>query len=116
VALAPVLTPALTPVLAELNKASKGAVIAHGQGCMWGGIFAHTDAAQRATANLDFKKRCLEKKVLPYFVPVGGFMLTPRYDDEPKAFAAAVKDMADCALETVKAMGWDKKDLVPGFK
>ena len=107
---------ALTPVLAELNKASKGAVIAHGQGCMWGGIFAHTDAAQRATANAHFKKLCGEKKVLPYFVPVGGFMLTPRYDDNPTEFASAVKDMADCALATVKHMGWAAKDLVPAFK
>ena len=46
-------------------------------------------------------RRCAEKRVLPYFVPVGGFMLTPRYDDDPEAYGAAVKDMAECALETV---------------
>ena len=35
--------------------------------------------------------RCAAKRVLPYFVPVGGFMLTPRYDDDPEEFRAALQ-------------------------
>jgi len=76
-------------------------------------MFAHKDPAERTKANLDFKARCLEKRVLPYCVPVGGFMLTPRYDDEPEAFGAAVRDMAECALETVREMGWADDVLLP---
>ena len=44
--------------------------------------------------------------MLPYFVPVGGFMLTPRYDDDPDVYGAAVRDMADCALQAARSMGW----------
>lgn len=96
---------AIAPIAAELNEASGGAILAHGQGALWGGMFAHADPAARTAANLDFKRRCAEARVLPYFVPVGGFMLTPRYDDDPSELAAAVKDMAQCALETVREMG-----------
>jgi len=104
---------AIAPVVDELNEAAGGAVIAHGQGALWGGMFANKDPAARTAANLNFKQRCLQKRVLPYFVPVGGFMLTPRYDDDPESYAAAVRDMADCALETVKEMGWADDALIP---
>jgi len=103
----------VAPIAADLNEKSGGAVIAHGQGALWGGMFAHVDPAARTKANLDFKARCAEAKVLPYFVPIGGFMLTPRYDDDPETYAQAVKEMAACALETVKEMKWDEKDLLP---
>jgi adenosylmethionine-8-amino-7-oxononanoate aminotransferase/alkylhydroperoxidase family enzyme len=104
---------AIAPVVAELNEACGGAMIAHGHGALWGGLFAHADPMARTAANLAFKRRCAAKGVLPYFVPVGGFMLTPRYDDEPAAFGAALQDMADCALETVREMGWGDNQLLP---
>ena len=103
----------IAPIAAELNEASGGAVMAHGMGALWGGLFAHADPAARTAANLDFKKRCAEARVLPYFVPVGGFMLTPRYDDDPEILGAAVKDMAQCALESTRAMGWAPSALLP---
>ncbi len=104
---------AISPIVAELNEASGGSVIAHGQGALWGGLFSHSDPKARTAANLDFKSRCVNARVLPYFVPVGGFMLTPRYDDDPEALGAAVKDMADCALQTCRAMGWARSALLP---
>jgi len=104
---------AIAPIVAELNEDAKGAVIAHGQGALWGGLFAHGDRNARTAANLDFKKRCAEARVLPYFVPIGGFMLTPRYDDDPELLAAAVKEMSHCALETARAMGWAPSALLP---
>jgi len=104
---------AIAPLAAELNEASEGAVLAHGQGALWGGLFTNADPAARTAANVEFKKRCAAAKVLPYFVPVGGFMLTPRYDDEPEAYGAAVKDMAQCALEVAREMGWAKSALLP---
>ena len=104
---------AIAPIAEELNEATNGAVMAHGQGALWGGLFAHSDKEARTVANLDFKARCVEAKVLPYFVPVGGFMLTPRYDDDPDKLAAAVKDMAQCALETTRQMGWAPSALLP---
>ncbi|KAH8059209.1 synthetase [Aureococcus anophagefferens] len=69
---------------------------------------------RRATAaNLAFKKNAA-RSVLPYFVPVGGFMLTPRYDDEPELLAAAVADVAEAALET-SDMGWAAAPAVGNF-
>ena len=43
---------AISPIVAELNEASGGAVMAHGQGALWGGLFAHADPAARTAANL----------------------------------------------------------------
>ena len=70
-----------------------------GQGALWGGLFAHSDLAERTAANVALKKKCAERGVLPYFVPVGGFMLTPRYDDDPALLTSAVEDLAQCCLE-----------------
>ena len=39
---------AIAPIVAELNEASGGAMIAHGQGALWGGLFAHADPQARA--------------------------------------------------------------------
>ena len=99
-------------ILAELQEKSDGAIITHGQGAKWGGIFAHQDAAARSAANLVFKKRCAEKNVLPYFVPVGGFMLTPRYDVDIDALSSSITDMAECALATTREMGWPAAALI----
>ena len=78
--------------------------MAHGMGALWGGLFAHADPAARTAANLDFKKRCAEARVLPYFVPIGGFMLTPRYDDDPETLGQGVKDMAQCGARARLAL------------
>ncbi|EOD08664.1 hypothetical protein EMIHUDRAFT_438290 [Emiliania huxleyi CCMP1516] len=107
---------AVAPIAAELNEASGGAVLAHGQGALWGGLFAHPDPQARTAANLEFKRLCAEARVLPYFVPVGGFMLTPRYDDDPDVYGAAVRDMADCALQAARSMGWAPSALLPVSK
>ncbi|KAH8081091.1 synthetase [Aureococcus anophagefferens] len=104
---------AVGPIMADLADRSDGAVLAHGQGALWGGLFAHEDAAARTAANLAFKKKCAARSVLPYFVPVGGFMLTPRYDDEPELLAAAVADVAEAALETATWAG--RARLLPNF-
>ena len=103
----------IAPIIADLCDKSDGAVLAHGQGALWGGLFAHEDVAARTAANVNFKKKCAERGVLPYFVPVGGFMLTPRYDDDPELLADAVSDVAACALETARDMGWAKARLLP---
>ena len=49
---------AVSPIMADLAARSDGAVFAHGQGALWGGLFAHEDAAARTAANLAFKKKC----------------------------------------------------------
>lgn len=96
----------------ELNQRAHGAMVAHGQGGMWGGMFTHVDASQRAAASLSLKKRCLARGVLPYFVPLGGFMLTPRYDDDPLEFGRAAREVVDAALETLEEMNWHPHELL----
>jgi hypothetical protein len=59
------------------------------------------------------KKKCADAGVLPYFVPVGGFMLTPRYDDDPALLTSAVEDLARCCVEVVNEMSWSEDDLLP---
>ena len=103
---------AVAPICAKLNSDADGAIIAHGQGALWGGLFAHSDPAQRTAANLKFKARCIEKGLLPYFIPVGGFMLTPRYDDDVEHLRQGVEAVAAAALETAQEMNWKKEDLL----
>jgi len=100
-------------IVSELQERSGNAIICHGQGAKWGGLFAHEDLTKRLTANNLFKQRCKEKRVLPYFVPAGGFMLTPRYDDDPKMLKAAVTDLAECALSVTREMNWAPEALMP---
>lgn len=104
---------AVKPTLDKLRKDSGGRVLTQGQGALWGGLFAHSDLAERTAANVALKKKCAERGVLPYFVPVGGFMLTPRYDDDPALLTAAVEDLAQCCLEVVEEMSWATDDLLP---
>ena len=104
---------AIDPIVAQLNEDAGGSILTHGQGCLWGGLFTHSDPAARTAANLIFKQKCADARVLPYFVPVGGFMLTPRYDDNPEELGAAVQEMAQAALETAREMGWAKDALLP---
>jgi len=104
---------AVKPTLDKLRHDSGGRVLTQGQGALWGGLFAHSDLAERTAANVALKKKCAERGVLPYFVPVGGFMLTPRYDDDPALLTSAVEDLAQCCLEVVEEMSWSTDDLLP---
>jgi adenosylmethionine-8-amino-7-oxononanoate aminotransferase len=104
---------AIAPAMRALEDASRGAVVARGQGALWGGLFNHADAAERRRAAALFKGKCHDARLLPYFIPVGGFMLTPRYDDDPARLREAVADLADCALETAREMDWRPEDLLP---
>lgn len=48
-----------------------------GLGLMWGGLFADASAERREQALALLRAACSEEGVWPYFVPAGGFMLTP---------------------------------------
>ena len=60
---------AVKPTLDRLRQESGGRVLTQGQGALWGGLFAHSDLAERTAANVALKKKCAERGVLPYFVP-----------------------------------------------
>ena len=69
-----------TEVFATVEQASGGAVRCQGQGLMWGGLFDYPDAEQRGAAVAVLKKHCVSTGVWPYFVPAGGFMVSPPLD------------------------------------
>lgn len=48
-----------------------------GLGLMWGALFVHSEAQKRQEALALLRVACREEGVWPYFVPAGGFMLTP---------------------------------------
>ena len=58
----------------ELEEAADGAAACQGQGLLWGAMFEDREA-------LDvMKAKCESAGVWPYFVPAGGFMVSPPLD------------------------------------
>lgn len=96
------------PALRKMESASGGMVKCHGQGLMWGGLFVIDDADIRKNAMTLFKESCDAHGVLPYFVPVGGFMITPPLDVPGHELAEALRRLELCVLETRS----DRKSVV----
>lgn len=67
-----------------------------GFGLMWGGLFLHPDAAQRQEALALLREACEEEGVWPYFVPAGGFMLTPPMNTEESELREGLKKLVRC--------------------
>ena len=93
--------------LARLGAESRGAVAVHGQGLMWGGLFAHPDRAVRRSAAAALAKRCDAADVAPYLVPEGGFMVTPVLDADEADLAEGMDRLVDATLLACRDMGWD---------
>ena len=57
----------------------------HGMGLMWGALVNKDHEYIQSTGSIKslmdcFKESCQGANVLPYFVPAGGFMVTPLFD------------------------------------
>lgn len=65
--------------LERLQTETDGFVRCQGQGLMWGCIFSG-NAVERCRANDEFRSLCVLHGVWPYFVPAGGFQITPVLD------------------------------------
>jgi acetylornithine/succinyldiaminopimelate/putrescine aminotransferase len=74
----------------SFEASSEGLFAVQGQGLMWGALLDRTHpllgeggegAAGRVMSSL--RRACARTGVLPYFVPAGGFMVTPLFDVEP---------------------------------
>mmetsp|Transcript_54764 Transcript_54764/g.150974 ORF Transcript_54764/g.150974 Transcript_54764/m.150974 type:complete len:179 (-) Transcript_54764:314-850(-) len=73
-------------VFTEVEEMSQGTIKCHGQGMMWGGLFQFEEVGRRLAANVVLKKHCAgDGGVVPYFVPAGGFMVTPPLDTDEMA-------------------------------
>jgi acetylornithine/succinyldiaminopimelate/putrescine aminotransferase len=85
----------LEAVMKRFELQSRGLFIVQGIGLMWGALVNTNYALFRRAvdprlpsdtmpaiqqAMTIFKEKCADHNILPYFVPVGGFMVTPLYD------------------------------------
>jgi adenosylmethionine-8-amino-7-oxononanoate aminotransferase len=76
----------------------------HGQGLMWGGQFCDRDPAKRQKALGIFKAQCEKELVAPYYVPVGGWMMTPPMDTKEEDLREALSRIHRAAAHTKAEM------------
>lgn len=76
----------LQAVMTMFQSKSEGLFKIHGLGLMWGALLNHNEYNSRSGMPPVkeflklFTENCNRQGVLPYFVPVGGFMVTPLFD------------------------------------
>jgi adenosylmethionine-8-amino-7-oxononanoate aminotransferase len=101
----------MTHIFRALEKESKGMIICHGQGLMWGGLFTktdqNTDENYRAESVQCFKKNCDDVGVLPYHTPVGGFMVSPVVDIDVGTVYEFGEKLQEAVRRTVEDRGWN---------
>jgi len=94
-----------------INKMSDGMLICHGQGLMWGGVFTHEgqnkDPNFRAKVVQSFEKNCDATGILPYHVPVGGFMVSPVIDIDVGTIYEMGQRLEDAIRKTMEDVGWE---------
>jgi adenosylmethionine-8-amino-7-oxononanoate aminotransferase len=95
----------------HLTDLSQGMMLCHGQGLMWGGIFTYdgqnSDPVFREKVVAAFKKHCDEEGVLPYFIPVGGMMISPVIDVDADTIHAMGKRLEEAIKKTMATVGWE---------
>jgi len=90
----------LQEALENLEKQTEGFVRCQGQGLMWGGVFSGSQE-ERARANQEFRAQCLSAGVWPYFVPVGGFQITPVLDVKEEDLREGLRRLSECISRTL---------------
>ena len=97
-------------IFRHLEKISNGLIYAQGQGLMWGALVSrqgmHSDETARNETVNCLKKNLEELDVLPYFVPVGGFMVSPVVDIDVGTLYKIAERMEKALIQTVKEVGW----------
>ena len=66
----------------------------------------HQDEAVRLRTINCLKKNFDDVGVLPYFVPVGGFMVSPLIDIDVGTLYKVAERMENALIQTVKEVGW----------
>jgi adenosylmethionine-8-amino-7-oxononanoate aminotransferase len=93
-----------------LNKISEGLVSCNGQGLMWGGVFSRegqcADDAFRQNVICTFKEQCNAHGLVPYFVPVGGFMMSPVFDIDVGTIYEIGQRFEQVLTSVMTQVGW----------
>jgi adenosylmethionine-8-amino-7-oxononanoate aminotransferase len=94
----------------QLAKRSDGLLFGHGQGLMWGCLWStagqNMDSEYRATSFNIFKKHCDAVGVLPYYVPNGGFMVTPLLDVDVSILREMTGKFEEALVLTMQEIKW----------
>lgn len=97
-------------IMNHISAMSQGMFICHGQGLMWGGIVTHAgqnqDPAFRGRVVQAFKRHCEEICIIPYFVPVGGFMVSPVIDIDVATIYEIGQRLEKAIKCTMEEVGW----------
>lgn len=97
-------------IFSYLEKLSKGMLIGHGQGLMWGCLFSkegqNGDEEFRQKTFECFQKHCNDVGVIPYFVPAGGFMVTPVVDIDVGTIYEIGEKLALAVERTMEERQW----------
>jgi adenosylmethionine-8-amino-7-oxononanoate aminotransferase len=93
--------------LAAVEKIAKGKLNSHGHGLMRGMLLDKSVTGDaRAKAAAAIKKACLAAGVAPYFVPVGGVMITPPYDVNVDHLVEAGARLREAIGNVAIELGW----------
>jgi hypothetical protein len=81
---------------------------------MWGALFSHEgknkDPAFRGSVIKAFKKHCDDLDVLPYHVPVGGFMVSPVFDIDVGTIYEIGMRLEEVMKRTMKEVQWERPE------
>mmetsp|Transcript_21958 Transcript_21958/g.47601 ORF Transcript_21958/g.47601 Transcript_21958/m.47601 type:complete len:180 (+) Transcript_21958:1469-2008(+) len=104
-------------IFRHLETISSGLIYAQGQGLMWGALVSrkgiHSDESVRAKTVATLRKNLGLVGVLPYFVPVGGFMVSPVIDLDVGSLYKIAEKLEKALFLTVKKVGWEEQQFVP---
>mmetsp|Transcript_31808 Transcript_31808/g.67376 ORF Transcript_31808/g.67376 Transcript_31808/m.67376 type:complete len:542 (+) Transcript_31808:310-1935(+) len=103
-------------IFRHLEKISNGLIYSQGQGLMWGALVSrkgiHKDEAVRAKTIACLKKNLEKEGVLPYFVPVGGFMVSPVVDIDVGTLYTIAEKMEVALKTTADEVNWVNVDAL----
>ena len=85
----------------EIEERCGGKIRFHGHGLMWGGQIVSRDADTIARTMSSLRASCASYGVLPYFVPSGGFMVTPPLDTAADDMRSALQKLGQATVEGV---------------
>ena len=91
--------------VAGRGKTGEAVVRLHGQGLMWGGLFTSTDEGHKTVLMTALRRNCEERGVVPYLVPIGGFMISPALDVDEVDLRAALGILSGCVVDAVAEVG-----------
>jgi adenosylmethionine-8-amino-7-oxononanoate aminotransferase len=98
-----------------ITRISEGMILCHGKGLLWGGVFSregqNQDESFRQRAIAVFKKYCEQVGVLPYHVPIGGFMVTPVIDIDVGSIYEIGERLEEAVRKTMAEVGWITRDV-----